>query len=272
MNAPNPGLPAYHTNYDPNVALEFFKKNGNYEIIKQGKKLFEQGHKGILSFLHSDKMYLLVDGKVTIQTKSENNIEIEPGEIFGDFTYCSAHHVTAITSLPCKLMTLNESQLITGFKKNPGFLLMLMDFVIRKMQKPEIKSIHDILMAENKNTKKEGAVNVKMLNELKEILGDTAHTVVPAKRIIFQKGAAASLMYVILDGQMTVSIGEQIVAHLGSGDIVGETALVTHHARTASVIAETRCSMLAITTQTLPEVIKKLPIFGIILLRVLVSR
>lgn len=272
MNASNQDTFAYSTSYDPNVALEFFKLYGNLEIAKEGKILFAQGHKGILSFLQSDKMYLLVDGKVTIQTTSGDTIDIEPGEIFGEFTHCSVHNVTAIASSPCKLLTLNESQLVNGFKKNPDFLLMLMDYLIRDMQKPGIQSIHATLAAENKSTKKGGALNAKMLNELKEILGETAHTVVPEKRVIFQKGAAASLMYVILDGYMTVSVGEKIIGRIGPGDIVGEIALVTHHARTASVIAETRCYLLAITSQTLFESILKLPAFGIILLRVLVSR
>jgi CRP-like cAMP-binding protein len=77
-------------------------------------------------------------------------------------------------------------------------------------------------------------------------------------------------MYVILEGEMTIMIDNKVVGRSGAGDIVGEIALVARrHARTASVITDTRCLLLAIDRQVLPELIQSLPAFGISLLRVL---
>jgi CRP/FNR family cyclic AMP-dependent transcriptional regulator len=273
MSSSNQDISECNTTYDPNVALEFFELFGNRETAKEGEKLFEQGRTGFLSFFQSNKMYLLVDGKVTIQPGSGNVIPIEPGEIFGEFTPYSTYNATAITDIPCKLISLDEKQLLAGFKKKPVFLFMLMDVLVKHLHKIDTETKNSPLLAENKIAKKDILLNSKMLNELKEILGETAHTVVPEKRVLFQKGAAASVMYVILDGYMTVSIGDKVIGRSGPGDIVGEIALIApQHSRTANVVAETRCALLAINRQTLLEVTQKLPGFGITLLRVLISR
>ncbi len=274
MNSSNQDISGCNTTYDPNAALEFFELFGNRETAKEGEKLFEQGHKaGLLSFLQSNKMYLLVDGKVTIQPVSGHAINIEPGEIFGEFTPYSTHNTTAIAALSCKLISLSEKQLLIGFKKKQGFLFMLMDVLVKHLQKIDTETKDSLLPTENKIAKKDILLNSKMLNELKKILGETAHTVVPEKRVLFQKGAAASVMYVILEGYMTISIGDKVVGRSGPGDIVGEIALIApQHSRTANVVAETRCALLAISRQTLLELTQKLPSFGISLLRVLISR
>jgi CRP-like cAMP-binding protein len=80
------------------------------------------------------------------------------------------------------------------------------------------------------------------------------------------------LMYVILDGYITTSVGDKIVGRSGPGAVIGEIALVDQKPRTASVTAETSCSLLAINRQTLLELVQNLPAFGIALLRILASR
>jgi CRP-like cAMP-binding protein len=254
------------TAYDPNVALEFFKLFGSLESANEGKKFFVYGQASFFSFLQTDKTYFLVEGKISVQTASGNTVNIEPGEIFGEFAPYATQNATAIANTSCRIISLGEKQLTTGLKKNPEFLFMLMDVLVMYIPKPGTET------TANKKPKKDIALNSKMLDELKEILGEKAHTVVPEKRVIFQKGAAASLMYVILDGYMTISVDDKIVGRSGPGDIVGEIALVVKHSRTASVVAETRCSLLAINRQTLLELIQKHPGFGISLLRVLASR
>jgi CRP-like cAMP-binding protein len=164
---------------------------------------------------------------------------------------------------------LSEKQFIASLKKQPTFLFMLMDVLIRTRHKTGTEP-NDTPQLDNKSSKNSGVLSTEMLNTLKQKLDENALMVVPEKRVVFHEGAAALLMYVILEGQMTISIDNKVVGHSGAGDIVGEIALVAQrHARTANVIAETRCLLLAIDRQTLPELIQSLPTFGISLLRVL---
>ena len=270
MNSSNQDKVECHITYDPNVALEFFKLFGNVESAKAGETFFVSGQKlGFFSFLQTDKTYLLLDGTVTVQTASGNLINLESGQVFGEFTPYTASNATASASTPCKLVVLNEKQFITSLKKQPTFLFMLMDVLIRTL--PKIgTATQDTPAPDNKGSKNSGALSTEMLNTLKQKLGENALMIVPEKRVVFHEGGAALLMYVILQGQMEITINNEVVGHSGVGDIVGEIALVARrHARTASVITETRCVLLAIDRQTLPELIQSLPTFGISLLRVL---
>ena len=267
MNSPIQNKPEYDTSYNPHAALEFFKLVGKVETVKAGHKFFKAG---MLSFLQTDKTYLLVEGKVAIQTAFNGIAEIEPGELFGEFTPYTSFNTTATASSPCKLMSISEKQLVTGLKKKPDFLFMLMDFLAGHLS--QTNSTEAPLLTEQKNTPENYVLNSKILNELKQRLGEAALTSVPEKRVVFQKGAAASLMYVILEGNMIISINDKIVGRSGAGNVVGEIALAApQYARTASVIAETRCLLLAITRQSLFELIQDMPTFGISLLKVLAS-
>lgn len=267
MNSSNQDKSEDNTTYDPNAALEFFKLFGKLESAKAEKKLFVQGQKAsFLSFLQTDKMYLLVDGNVTIQTASGNIIPIESGEIFGEFTPYTTNNATATANTSCNLLSLSEKQLMDGLKKKPTFLFMLIDVLIKYLQKAGTEP----LLTEN--NKHDSALSTNMLNELKQKLGDDALMVVPEKRIVFHEGAVALLMYVILEGYMAIIVDNKVVGRSGPGDIVGEIALVAQqHARTASVVTETRCLLLAINRQTLLELIQTLPAFGISILRVLAT-
>lgn len=267
MNASDQNKPEFDTTYNPHAALEFFKLVGKIESVKAGQHFFVQGQKsGILSFLQSDKLYLLFDGTVTVQTSTGLTVDLEAGELFGEFTPYNLLNASATAKTACKLMSITEKQLLEGLKKKPEFLFMLMDVLARYLQTAHTEP------TPSKQVREHLSLNSKMLAELKQKLGESALTSVPEKRVVFQKGAAASLMYVILEGNMTVTVDDKIIGHCSSGNIVGEIALATHkHTRTANVIAETRCVLLAITRQTLFDLIPSLPAFGISLLRSLVS-
>jgi CRP/FNR family cyclic AMP-dependent transcriptional regulator len=64
-----------------------------------------------------------------------------------------------------------------------------------------------------------------------------------------RKGQRASEAYVIVDGRATVEVGGKAVAALGPGDLLGELSIIDGKPRTATVIAETPMSLLAIRRQ-----------------------
>jgi CRP-like cAMP-binding protein len=270
MNSSNQNKSESNIIYDPNAALEFFKLFGKLESAKAGEKFFVQRQKaGFLSFLYTDKMYLLVEGNVTIQTVSGNIINVEPGEVFGKFTPYTTSNATAIADTPCKLVSLDEKQFMASLKTKPAFLFMLMDVLIRYFQKTDAETKDAPLQAEYRNS---GVLSTEMLNQLRQKLDDTALMAISEKRMVFHEGATALLMYVILEGYMTIVVDNKVVGRSGPGDIVGEIGLVAQrHARTANVITETRCLLLAIDRYKLLELIQTFPGFGISLLQILVS-
>jgi CRP/FNR family cyclic AMP-dependent transcriptional regulator len=54
---------------------------------------------------------------------------------------------------------------------------------------------------------------------------------VPAGRILIREGALGDEFLILIDGQAEVSQGGEVVATLGSGDLVGEMALLNKNGR-----------------------------------------
>lgn len=274
MPAPNQPKSEYHTSYDPNTALEFFRLFGKSESAKQGDIIFTQGEKANRFLLQQDKMYLLVKGKVNIQIASENIASVKPGEIFGELTplILSVRSATALADVPCRFITLSEKQLVSGLKQKPEFALMLMNVLVKYLRQAVSVAKEASLSIENKNNKKNNVLDAKTRRSLIEKLGYAAVITLPKKHVIFQEGGSGMLMYVILKGYVTVTIGDKVVEYSGPGSVIGEIALVDQKRRVAGVIAETPCSLLAINRQTFLELVQYQPSFGISLLRALASR
>lgn len=271
MPALNQDSPEKDIVYDANTALEFFDLFGSPESVKAGEVIFAQGQKSVFSFLQPEKMYLLSEGSVEIKTASGTSNAVKIGEVFGEHTPIAARNFTATATAASKLMTLNDKQFLTGLKLKPEFVLMLMGLFVRFLRKP-ISATDKSAVSKEQHSKNDSMLSGKMLKELVRKLGDNAVTTIPPQRVIFKEGGTAMLMYVILEGTVSARVDNKIVNKSGSGDIIGEIALVDQKPRTASVIAETHSSLLAINRQTLLELIQSMPDFGIALLRVLASR
>lgn len=261
--------------YDPHATLEFFRRFGKPESTKQDEVIFSQGQKANRFLLQRDKFYFLVKGKVNIQVGGETIASVKPGEIFGELTplILSARSATAVADAPCKLMSLSDKQLTTGLKKQPEFALILMSILTRYLRKAVVESKNfSAFSAESKNHRKNTVFDNKSLRQLVQKLGDEAVVNVPKQRLIFQEGGSGLLMYIVLEGSVTASIGNTVVERSGAGSVIGEIALIDQKRRVANVVAETSCSLLAFNRQMFLELIKTQPSFGISLLRALASR
>lgn len=252
--------------------IEFFKASGSSQSLKQGKKCFEQGKKsGMLSFLQTDRTYLIIQGEIAVKTASGQEITLDQGDLFGEFTPYTINNASAIASADCRLLSLTEKQLLSGLKKTPEFLFFLVDVLFKFLQNPNTHHQDAQLLLESESIKYNCVLDNNTLNELKEKLGEDAFMVVPEKRVVFREGGAALLMYIILDGAMVIFGDGKIVARSTRGNVVGEIALVApNYSRMASVVAETRCTVLALNRQTFLDFIQKMPTFGLSILRVAV--
>jgi CRP-like cAMP-binding protein len=82
----------------------------------------------------------------------------------------------------------------------------------------------------------------------------------PAGRLICREGALGREAFVLLSGTAVVTRGDAVVADLGPGDVVGESALLGDGRRNASVMTTTPVTALVMSTaefntlRTLPGV------------------
>ena len=95
--------------------------------------------------------------------------------------------------------------------------------------------------------------------ELDRLAGKVQMRTFPRGVTIVRQGDLGASMFVLVDGKVSVSVhsrsGEERVATLGSGDVVGEMSLLTGARRNATVVASRQVSALEITKPALEELL-----------------
>jgi CRP-like cAMP-binding protein len=96
--------------------------------------------------------------------------------------------------------------------------------------------------------------------------------VVPAGYVLADQGQAGREAYVILEGSATVRRNGKKVATAGPGTLVGELSLLDHGPRTATVTADTECSLLVLDQRHFAVLIDDVPTIAHKILGVLAGR
>jgi len=261
-----PAEPPQTSIYDPAMAMEFFSSAGKTETAAQGATLFAENEKASRLLLRRDKMYLLLDGEVSLVAKNKVIGKIGKGEIFGEMASISdmPRSATAVATLPCRLIALDDGQFQGALRKKPEFALMLMSVMIRRIRDALARRNPGSAPSEGKM--KESAVFDKSaLAILARALAQTTMRYARNK-VIVKEGQAGVMMYVVLEGRLAVSIRDKLVEKIGPGGVFGEMALVDRTPRLATVVSETDCGLLAIGRNTFLDLIRASPDFAVSLL------
>jgi CRP-like cAMP-binding protein len=95
--------------------------------------------------------------------------------------------------------------------------------------------------------------------ELREIAEATDEVVVPAGTLLTKEGASGREFIVIVDGAASVHRRGHKVNELGSGDFLGEIALVSRGPRTATVRTTQPTHALVLTAPSFRALLRKTP-------------
>jgi CRP-like cAMP-binding protein len=263
-------VPAGRT-YKPAVALDFFKSGGKGERLAPGSVIFAEGRKGIL-FGH--KMYLLISGEVDLQVKKKTIATLKAGEIFGELAAIDGapRTASAVAKTPCKVIGLDEKQFYSPLRKKPAFALMLMSVMITRLRDTITRLAAAGDMSEKEASKESVTFKPKLLADLVRGLADDPPVFFLQGKQIVQAGQTGLRMYAIVEGKVTVTIGGRVVERLGPGGVFGEAALVDQSTRLASAVAETDCSLLAVSRQAFMALVKVSPQFADAMLGSLAER
>jgi len=90
--------------------------------------------------------------------------------------------------------------------------------------------------------------------------------------VIFQEYDMASEMYVILEGEVELSIGSKVVETLGPGEPFGEMALIDQSPRTATATAKTPCKLAVIPEKRFLFMVQTTPHFALQIMKVMADR
>ncbi|MBL0206200.1 MAG: cyclic nucleotide-binding domain-containing protein [Candidatus Microthrix sp.] len=77
--------------------------------------------------------------------------------------------------------------------------------------------------------------------------------------MVIDQGDTGVDCYVIMEGTASVRVRDEEVATLGSGDMLGEMALIDHRPRTASVVATTDMHLLRFNSRQFRQLLTEMP-------------
>lgn len=90
--------------------------------------------------------------------------------------------------------------------------------------------------------------------------------------IIFRTFDMGSEMYVVLDGEVELRIGDNIVETLGPGEPFGEMALIDQSPRVATAIARTKTKLAVIPEKRFLFMVQTAPYFALQIMKVMADR
>lgn len=93
-----------------------------------------------------------------------------------------------------------------------------------------------------------------------------------AGEVIFRAYDMGAEMYVVLSGEIELTIGSSVVETLGPGEPFGEMALIDQTPRTATAIARTACDLAVISEKRFLFMVQQTPHFALQIMKVMADR
>jgi CRP/FNR family cyclic AMP-dependent transcriptional regulator len=94
----------------------------------------------------------------------------------------------------------------------------------------------------------------------------------PSQSILFEEGSEADFMYVVMQGDVQLSLHGQEIATVSQGDIIGEMALLNSEERSATATAVTDCLLAPIDVHSFKLLIQHTPDFALHVMNELAKR
>ena len=112
---------------------------------------------------------------------------------------------------------------------------------------------------------------IRISHELLAKAGATTLSFAPGD-VIFKDGDAPDKMYVVVNGEVEISLQGTPVETVAQGGTFGEMALIDGSARSATAIAKTNCDVAAIDKKTFVLLVDEMPYFALFVMRNTVDR
>lgn len=253
--------------YDPAVARKCFESFGKTENFAEMQSFFVEGEA-------SDKMYLLVEGEVSLVRNKKTLDIVKAGEIFGEIAVISQQPRAASATARkfCQALVLDVGQFQQALQATPEFALMLMNIMNHRLRLTIalMKQTANLPSLDDRDELR--VFDKKMMEELVAAFRARPPQAFPAGRNIMKEGDAGVSMYVVIRGRVSVSIRATVVERVGPGGTFGEMALVDQASRAATAVADTECQLLTINRSDFLNLVKTKPGFAISLLKTIADR
>lgn len=95
---------------------------------------------------------------------------------------------------------------------------------------------------------------------------------VAAGTVIFEQGDPPDGFYVVLEGEVEISVRDYVLWRLGKGEIFGEMALIDERPRSARACARTDCRLVKVDERRFLFLVTQTPFFALGVMRVMAER
>jgi CRP-like cAMP-binding protein len=94
---------------------------------------------------------------------------------------------------------------------------------------------------------------------LRQVRGLATRVDVAEGRVLAREGGTGHEFIIVLDGEVEIRQGDEVIARCGAGDYVGEIALIDHRPRTATVVATSPAVLDVIGQREFAELLAEEP-------------
>ena len=265
--------PSQSPNYDPETAATFFKAAGTTESVAPGATFFvERQQRGFFSA--DDRMYLLLEGEVTVSIGGKSLDTVKAGEIFGEMATItnSRRSATATAKTGCRVISLDSGQFQKAIQKTPAFALMLMSIMIDRLRLTLARLTMLKALPDDVADRERRVFDDDMLDEISSKLSNPALSRFMPGQTIIKAGESGVLMYLLRSGRVAITADGHTLEYVGVGGVFGEMALVNRAPRAANAVAETECELLKVNRTQLYQLVQSNPAFGLSLLKLVAQR
>jgi CRP-like cAMP-binding protein len=253
--------------YDPAVARKCFELFGKTENFAEMEGFFLEGQP-------SARMYLLVEGEVSLSRAGKTIDIVKPGEIFGEIAVITQQprSATAIARKFCQALVLDAQEFQQALQATPEFALMLMNIMNNRLRLTLALMKQTASMPSFGNRDDSRVFDKAMMEDLVGAFRARPPQTFPTGRVIMKEGDAGVSMYVVIRGRVAVSIKGTVVERVGPGGTFGEMALVDQASRSATAVADGECQLLTISRSDFLNLVKTKTGFAISLLKTIADR
>ena len=100
---------------------------------------------------------------------------------------------------------------------------------------------------------------------------ENTHVYKPGE-VIFQAYDMGAEMYIVVEGQVELTIDSKVLEVLGPGQPFGEMALIDQEPRVATATAKTRCRLIVIPEKRFLFMVQQAPEFALEMMKVMADR
>jgi CRP/FNR family cyclic AMP-dependent transcriptional regulator len=94
----------------------------------------------------------------------------------------------------------------------------------------------------------------------------------PADTVLFSEGRKGDYMYVVIEGEVEISLHHKILAIAGPGEMVGEMALINSELRSATATTQSHCVLAYVDRASFESMLRHVPDFAMHVMNRLTTR